>query len=55
MAIRLGTDFHLFKCDWRKQTEYRNRYFNVIMRNLRNTLMTDDLFLFCGRFDGWFN
>ena len=48
MAIWLGTDFHLFKYDSHEQTEYRNRYFNVIMRNLRNTLTPDDLFLFLG-------
>lgn len=48
MAIWLGTDFHLFKYDSRKQTVYPNRHFNVIMRNIRNTLTPDDLFLFLG-------
>lgn len=48
MAIWLGTDFHLFKYDPHEKAAYPNRHFDVIMRNLRNTLTPDDLFLFLG-------
>lgn len=52
MAIWLGTDFHLYKYDYRTGKPRKNKYFDVILRNLRRTLKEDDLFLFLGDLAG---